>query len=192
MKYNTHERGIALLITLLVMTVLLGVSSSLLNITLKQFQFSGIGLASEISFQAANAGMECVLYHEYEGYPPTPSSPGKFDVGQSSPTIRCMGSGDTAVSLEVNTSNTAERRYQFSWGNPAVCTDVTIYKFFEAAPADADSIGPDMFTALGRTGSCAEDVTCTIVRSRGYNTACPTSGNSFSPRTIERELTQRY
>ncbi len=182
---NTHssERGIALLISLLIMTVLLGVSASLLNITVKQLQFSSIGLASETSFQAANAGMECMLYHDYQGYP---AQPAKFDVGQASPPISCMGSPNTSVLTETNTPIRSERRYQFTWGNPSVCSDVTIYKFFDPSSPQ------DMFAALRRPGTCAAGVTCTVIQSRGYNVACPSPGNNFPPRTIERELTQRY
>jgi Tfp pilus assembly protein PilX len=185
-KYHTHERGIALLITLLIMTVLLGVSASLLNITLKQYQFANIGLASEMAFQAANAGMECMLAHDYELYPFS-----KFDVGEVSPTVECMdGVSDTG---SAGTIESAEPQYyQFSWGTPEVCSDVTVYKFFEDRADDGDTTGPDMEAALGRTGTCPEDVICTVIRSRGYNVGCPGSGNSFPPRTIERELTQRY
>jgi Tfp pilus assembly protein PilX len=191
MNMNTHERGIALLVTLLVMTVLMGVSASLLNITLKQYQFSGIGLQSEMAFQAANAGMECIQYHDYQGYPTS-----KFDVagnGSAVPPetgVGCMGQSSNDL---VNGSNSVtsgeEQRFQFTWrdtsvsGTPTVCTDVSIYKFYNTASAQ------DMTTALGRSATCAAGVTCTIIRSRGYNVAC---GSINTPRTIERELTQRY
>lgn len=182
MKHHSSERGIALLITLLIMTVLLGVSASMLNITLKQFQFASIGLASEMAFQAANAGMECALMHDYEGYPPTLSSPGKFDIGQASANIVCM-----TVSNTPAVSNTGaydvRRDYEFTWGNPSVCSRVSIYKFFDPV----NSV--DMTSALRRTGSCAAGVSCTVIQARGYNVACVSIS---TPRTIERELTQRY
>jgi hypothetical protein len=186
MQTHSSERGIALLITLLIMTVLLGVSASLLNITIKQFQFSSIGLASEMAFQAANAGMECMLYHDYEGYPPTPSTPGKFDIGQASPSISCMGSGNTGIESQSINPTWVSREYRFTWGSPSVCTEVEIFKYFDA------SNPVDMTNALRRSGSCAEGVSCTVIQARGYNVACPASGNPFPPRSIERELTQRY
>ena len=180
-RRNPSERGIALLITLLIMTVLLGISASLLNITVKQFQFSSIGLASETAFQSANAGMECMLRHDYEGYP---TIPGKFDVGQGGVDITCMEDLDTP-SITTGTGY-VKRDYRFSWGNPAVCTDVSIYKFSDP------SNSVDMFEALRRAGSCEAGVSCTVIQSRGYNVACPAPGDNFPPRTIERELTQRY
>ncbi len=183
--YKTHEQGIALLVVLLVMSVLLTVSASLLNITLKQYQFSNIGVASEQAFQAANAGLECLLWHDYQNYPTS-----KFDVGQTSPSVECM---DITQSNSAGTVSSGEAQtYQYSWGTPGICTDVTIYKFYQAASADPDTTGDSMASALGFAGTCPEDIRCTVIRSRGYNVACPVSGQSFPPRTIEREIIQRY
>lgn len=64
MRIQHNQDGITLLITLLLMGVLLGISTSLLNITIKQFQLSDIARSSETAFQAASAGMECALYHD--------------------------------------------------------------------------------------------------------------------------------
>jgi hypothetical protein len=182
MKHSINERGIALLMTLLIMSVLLTVSASLLNITLKQYQFSSIGLASEMSFQAANAGLECMLYHDYVNYPPTPGNPGKFDIGQNKPAIACMGANDSIGGAGAIASGVAQN-FRFNWGSPAICSDVTIYKFFDNVTP------PDMSTALRRPGTCAIGVTCTVIQSRGYNTAC---ASIATPRVIEREITQRY
>ena len=179
MTHTNNQRGIALLITLLIMSVLLAVSGSLLNITLKQYQFASIGLASEMAFQAANAGLECMLFHDFQDYPAT----GKFDIGQTAPTINCMGDSDNEVG--TITSGTGYT-YQFDWGSPGVCSDITIYKFFNAGASQ------DMTSAMGRSSTCPAGVTCTVIRARGYNSACPTPPANFAPRTIEREITQRY
>jgi hypothetical protein len=182
-----RERGIALLVTLLVITVLLGIGASIVNITLKQYQFASIGLASEIAFQAANAGIECVLAHDYETFPRTAGNPGKFGVGETSPDITCMGVPDTGSAGTIESGEA--QTYTFNWhapDAPEVCTDVTIYKFYSSS-------GPvDMLSALGRTGTCAVNTECTVIRSRGYNVPCPASGQNFPPRSIEREITQRY
>jgi hypothetical protein len=172
------------------MTVLMGVSASLLNITLKQYQFSNIGLRSEMAFQAANAGMECIMYHDFEGYPTS-----KFDVpgnGSGNPPesgVSCMGESSNDLENGGDTVESSEQqRFQFSWStpianSPTVCTDVSIYKFYNEGSAQ------DMSSVLGRSASCAAGVTCTIIKSRGYNVACSDVTN---PRTIEREITQRY
>lgn len=187
-RLQQKERGIALLITLLIMTVLLGVSASLLNITIKQFQFSSIGLASEMAFQAANAGMECMLFHDFlDRDPSTPGSlESKFDIGQPNTDITCMNVSD-GPTVQSSTGY-VQRTYRFSWstgvsGAPSLCTEMSIFKFY------SDSSAPDMYNALRRSGNCAIGTTCTVIQSRGYNVAC---GSIQTPRVIERELTQRY
>jgi hypothetical protein len=181
LHYQKNERGLALLVTLLIMTALLGVSASLLNVTLKQYQFSSIALQSEMAFQAANAGLNCILYHDYVNFPTS-----KFDVngatGVPPETIGCMGNSSADL---VNGSNSVlsgeEQRFQFTWGSPAVCSDVSIYKFYNASAAQ------DMTAVVGKTASCAAGAKCTVVKARGYNVGC---ANTSNPRTIEREITQ--
>jgi hypothetical protein len=181
-RCHEGERGIALLITLLVMTVLLGISASLMNITLKQYQFASIGYASETAFQAANAGMECALFHDYERYP---TLPGKFDIGEVPPPITCFEVPDNTSSASSPIDSGEAQTYQFTWGDPSfsVCSEISIYKYF-----DADN-PVDMENSLRQPKTCPAGVTCTVIQSRGYNVAC---GSINSPRTIERELTQRY
>lgn len=176
------KRGIALLMTILLMSILLTISASLLNITLKQYQFASIGLASEQAFQAANAGLECLLWHDYEEYPDS-----KFDVGEADETISCMGDSDDPTT--VAGVNSVARTYQFNWGSPGLCSEITVYKFNEVGTADGNTTGPDMTTALGKAGNCSEDVVCTVIRARGYNVGC---GSITTARTIEREITQRF
>jgi hypothetical protein len=194
MKSVPQNRGIALLITLLLTSVLLGVSTSLLNITLKQYLFANIGIASETAFHAANSGMECILFHDFDGYHDVPPrSP--FDVNANgSPTtsetgIGCMG--DTSDDIEDNGANDVvsgdPQVFRFSWGDPEMCSIVTIYKFA------SDSADEDMSGALGVSNPvlCAENTVCTIVRSRGYNASCLDVQNNTG-RILERELIQRY
>jgi Tfp pilus assembly protein PilX len=189
--HKKSERGLALLMTLLVTTVLLAVGSSLINITLKQYQFSGIGLQSEIAFQAANAGVECISYHDSLGFPVS-----KFDVPDNGTTvapetgIRCMEqTSNDLVNNGNSVSSGEEQRFRFTWKNtsvassPSICTDVSIYKFSNANTAQ------DMSAVLGKSATCAPGVVCTVIKSRGYNVPC---GSLQSPRTIEREFTLRY
>lgn len=193
MHTQHNQDGITLLITLLLMGVLLGVSASLLNITLKQYQISGISLASEVAFQAANAGVECILYHDL---PRDQEDPGPFmvngdgsQVGEA--TISCMG-GVSSSDIEPSNNNTVvsgeEQRFRFSWGtNPVVCTEVSIYKFYSTTASQQLIVeGRDL-----RPGDpCLAGNVCTVVKSRGYNVTCNqiTTGS----RVVEREYTQVY
>jgi hypothetical protein len=191
MKRHIHKNGLALLITMLLMSVLLGISTSLLNVTLKQYQLSGIARASEVAFHAANAGVECLSYHDLTL---AVAGVSKFDVpgdGSTAPEVLSISCMDNQVSSDVEPLNNGtiqsgeEQRFEFEWGTPAVCTNVSIYKFHN------DS-GIEPVVAAGQTfrvGGCPQGSTCTVIRSRGYNTGC---ANLANPRTVERELTQIY
>lgn len=179
-RVTTQQDGITLLITLLLMGVLLAVSTSLLNITLKQYQLAGIAYSSEVAFQAASAGMECALYHDYIS--------GDFGVGSERNEVECFGESSDDLEAEddadlVESGN--EQRFQFTWGEPEVCTEFSVYKFYDAsAPVAVEVDGVNM------RADCPAGATCTVVQSRGYNVAC---GDIVgSGRVVEREYTQVY
>ncbi len=183
------QSGIALLVTLLLMSVLLGISASLLNITLKQYQLSGIALASEMAFQAANAGMECALYNDL---PKTGTSP--FDVNgdgtsraaiQTAPGLGCMGvtSGDLASIIDNSVVSGEEQLFRFTWGSPQVCSEVSMYKYYSTT-------GPVNFSVNGTNKTCDQGSVCTVVQARGYNVSC--AEVSTGGRVVEREYTQVY
>ena len=187
MNKNMHtlERGITLLITLLLMSVLLGVSSALLSITMKQYKLSGIARSSETAFQAANAGMECVLYRDQP--PPAPVSglevPGGVTPQTSPATLNCMDQDSTNP---AKAKSGDEQLFEYTWGSPSVCTKISVYKYYNTSVPE-----PIPAAVLGSVidGQCTTGTICTIVKSRGYDVACGSIGNE---RTVERELTQRY
>lgn len=192
MRTQHNQDGITLLITLLLMGVLMGVSTSLLNVTLKQYQLSSISLASEIAFQAANAGVECVLYHDF---PKTGASP--FDVDGTGATVPEEGSiscvGDASADVEPSNNGTVvsgeEQRFQFDWGASPnqTCTDVSVYKFYSTtAPVDILVNGVDMRTS----SDCPVGGVCTVIQSRGYNVPC--SEITSGAKVVEREFSQVY
>jgi hypothetical protein len=195
MRTTTKQDGITLLITLLLMGVLLGVSTSLLNITLKQFQLSGIALASEMAFQAANAGMECALYYDF---PPSTEVQGNapFDIplnggGRAQSTIWCMNvQASTDITIQDGSfASGEEQHFTFSWGTAPfeVCTDFSVYKFSNANnPVDVVVNGVDMRP----NSDCPAGSVCTVIQSRGYNVACSQIGSAT--RVVEREYTQVY
>lgn len=176
---HTSEKGITLVITLLIMGILLAVTTSLINITLKQYQFSGIAYDSEAAFQAASAGMECVQFQDWVNH--------EFDIGATHDSTLCFGvsSADLAGSGTVGSGD--EQKFRFSWGDPNVCTEVSIFKFFNATtPVDLIVRGVN----IRPTQSCAAGTVCTFVESRGYNVACGLVDTS--PRSVEREYSLLY
>ncbi len=210
-KHFPHTRpqgGVALLITLLLMGVLLGISMSLLNVTLKQYQLAGIAYASEAAFQAANAGMECALYYDHK-------EPGLFDVPGTEgdeqndpPRIECMNGGTETAENSDNmpgygphpgydgnedgmAQNGEEQYFEFDWGDPSSpnCVRMSIYKFhttdLASTPVTVD--GEQMKT----TGApCPQNSQCTVIQSRGYNVACDQINTGL--RVVEREYTVVY
>ena len=188
MKYNTPQDGLTLLITLLLSSVLLAIGVTMLNVTLKQFELSGIAHSSEVAFQAANAGAECLIYHDRSAAR-APGNVSVLDVpGDETSRARVTGLsclGGTSDDLQ-NTDNQVfsgeEQRFQYDWGTPAICTDVSIYKFFD----DSD---PEDMDPLITSRDCPAGVECTMIRSRGYNQAC---NNLTNQSTVERELVYVY
>lgn len=172
MKHTKHTRGFALLVAVLISSVVLAIGISMLNITLKQYLFSGIGRESEIAFYAADAGMECALYWDAS------SQGGKFDLASVASAITCMGT--TQATPAGGTSGT-QKPFQFEWtsGAQTVCAKIGITKY-------NDPVNPVVMTG---GGTCAIGATCTEVESRGYNRAC---GSISSPRVVERALRANY
>ncbi|GEM_PF-1054484 len=197
-KKQNSERGITLLITLLTMGVLLSVAASLMFITLKQYQLSGIVYSSEIAFQAATAGVECALYHDLvdnafdvpgdESEQAIPSSMGCFGSGAVS-NLSTDGDGDgQATSGE-------EQLFRYSWSHPgedAVCTEISVYKFYDES-SDVDVNVPGVVRDINNDGTpdpCPSGSECTVLQSRGYNVACNLIDTAA--RVVEREYTQVY
>lgn len=200
-QYMQKKEGVTLLVALLLVGVLLGISTSLLNVTLKQYQLAGIAYSSEIAFQAANAGMECVLYHDY---PKTGTStfavPGDGSEQSSQQTLTCMNGGVANIAAIPNNPDYPgdgdgvravsgeEQNFQFDWGvNPGVCVDVSVYKYYSTS---GDLIRSVNGVDLGNGDLCPANSECTIVQSRGYNVPC--GQISSGAKVVEREYTLVY
>lgn len=188
-KKKTNQDGITLLITLLLMGVLMAVSTSLLNITLKQYQLSGISLASETAFQASSAGMECALYNDWVN--------NEFQIDTPRDSATCFnGVSTNDIGVDTNGNGTAnsgeEQRFQFSWGSPEICTEISVYKFYDATTTVDVSVDGVLFrtNAVGASDPCPAGSVCTVIQSRGYNVAC--AQISSGKRVVEREYTQVY
>ena len=207
MSTKNNQQGIALLITLLLMGVLLGIGATLLNITLKQLQLSSIAYDSEIAFQAANAGVECALYYDFvpeEGQPF--AVPGDGSGRDPEDNLGCMGDtstdlvggnggegdcGEEDCVVEDKVESGEEQRFRFDWNN--ICTEFSVYKFFKED--DLNGIADDVTLTINgqdmRAGApCPEGSECTVIQSRGYNVSCGDVDDGG--RVVEREYTQVY
>lgn len=146
-----RNRGYTILFAVLVGSILLTIGVSIVFISRKQIIITGAARESQFAFYAANAGLECVMFHDY-------FTPGTFatttSLTQSTPFI-CNGQNITAVGSsagETMTSPWEGTKYRYEFSMPVNLT----------------------------TGSCAyvridkykDDTTHqmkTVVESRGYN-----------------------
>lgn len=168
-KLTGSKAGFALLVAVLISSVVLAVGLSMLNITLKQYIFSGIGRESEIAFYAADAGMECALYWDAS------TAGGIFDMNAPAATdFSCMGESQQAPA-GGSSGDGKEFDYEWDTTGQTVCTKIVITKY----------LGPD--AAAGQT--CDTGAVCTQIESRGYNRPC---GELDSPRVVERALRANY
>lgn len=134
-----------------------------------------------MAFQAANAGMECALYHDFLDYN---SGTSKFDVG--GPRIASLPCFNNSYNTGAsgNIASGEEQSFEFTWGDPLVCTKISVYKFFDSSTIVS------MASVVGKTRDCPAGSVCTVIKSRGYNTDCNLIKNN--PRVVERELIQIY
>lgn len=70
-KINLESnKGFALFVAVVTVSILLSVSFAIINITLKELTLSMSGRDSQYAFYASNAGLECALYWDFKGNDP--------------------------------------------------------------------------------------------------------------------------
>lgn len=202
LEIKKNESGFALLLTLVVITVILAVGLTLLQITMKQLSLSAISRESEIAFYAASTGIECMqfwrsvpparaaLLHEgWDGEPYDPSEPVYLECGDTNP-----------VSYEEVTSLIDENIYVYKYSynlsyDPLTTTDDTCVETtlfltdLREETSNADEDISDFNEGLKEI-SCDAGTICTTIFSRGYNRSCGDDLNSLF--TVQRELTIEY
>jgi hypothetical protein len=192
MKIN-NQKGFALLLTIVVVSVVVAIGLSLLENSIKQLYLSGIGRDSEIAFHNSYAGIECARYWVTnqtdqflkEAVPANPPTPARafFLSG-----ARCFHNviGYVSVYLEP-APNVHRSAYTVNWGPiNGACTAMDIYIF------DATG-GPVTYNIpISGIGSktCAVGNRCTYVLSRGYNQSCNYVNSGY--RAVQRELIMEF
>jgi Tfp pilus assembly protein PilX len=155
-KPQNTQSGFTLLIAILVAGIVLAIGVSILRITLKEFQLSGIVSNSEAAFYAADTGIECAFYWD-------DNSRDSFNVTSPAGSVDCV---DTTVSVTGGTGFGATRTFTLQWGSPQVCATVEVTKDDNSTRA-----------------SCPVGVTCTTLVSKGHND-CDTNDSRTVERTI--------
>jgi len=175
------QGGFALLLALIVTSVALAIGLSLLDVTVKQIALSATTRESEIAFQAAAAGMDCLVFARSH-YPANTQAPG------GTVDIDCLNQS-TSVSDTNSDDKTQFFSDEFDWTLPSgqnVCINFTM------AVIDATA-GAETFDQPNGAGlkTCADGRICTYAYSRGYNRDCTEAGtgNLF---LVQRELTAEF
>lgn len=183
------QSGFALLLTLIVVSVVLAIGLSLLDITLKQFLLSGTARDSEVSFHAAYAGAECVQYYRIQDLA------ANFIGSQFSLLADCLPDTDageyshnyTALNPDSGPAGSVHySTYQITWGPDSDrCTEMDVYVF----DASAGEVTYNVAVYGDSSEVCAAGATCSVILSRGYNRGC---SNLSSLRTIQREVVAEF
>jgi hypothetical protein len=188
MRLHTSDKGFALLLTLIISSVVLAIGLSILEISINQINLSSTARESEIAFQAAHAGVDCVWYWRNErssSYTAQSGTPAAIDCFNGSVTA------DAPIDLSETTDGHARRfSYEFEWGSPLRCTQVDMY-VLNATGVDDVTINFTS-TAVGDNGvkTCSSGTVCTVLVSSGYNRSCSDLTSSIF--TVQRELTVEF
>jgi len=196
------QQGFALLMTIIVVSVVISIGLSVLDLTLKQVRLSTNAKDSEISFHAANAGVECARYTRRV-------NANLMEVGTAISPV-CFGVSPTSNSkAKVNATSTDgdgevyKYTYNFSWpsASPTSCTLVTTLVASATAMINPTTLGRGVTTthmttyisgypvSSGSGWYCGPGERCTILSVKGYNRPCAAS---YGYGTVEREVLLQF
>jgi len=202
MRINKKQTGFALLMTLIVVSVVISIGLSILDLTIKQLKLSTDSKDSEIALHAANAGLECAEY--WRNFVTTPPANPDIESGAPFP-ITCFGVTDaetktavafTAPAPAVTANDDVQKYvYEFSWGTPVNrCTRVTMVLFtsdnssggVNVTEAEMIAQVPGYPKQAGNPPKfCEPGGRCTVTSVQGYNRTCT---NTDLHGTIQREV----
>lgn len=185
---KNSESGFALLMTLIVVTVVISIGLSVLDLSIKQVRLSTNARDSEIAFHAANAGMECARFWRR-------SSSDEMEAGDPI-SINCFSNTVAPTLAEVVNSVDGEvfrYDYALSWGDAAPrCSQITTL-VASSSVTGAGLVIPNMKTLIpgfpGDTKNCDAGERCTVLSVRGYNKAC-SSVSQYG--TVQREVLLQF
>lgn len=195
MKKNPQQSGFALLMTLVVVSVVISIGISILDLSIKQTKLSTNTKDSEIAFHAANAGMECARFWRRE-------AKDKMETGDVFSPV-CFGTASVPSnvvpsSLAPVTPGSGDAffyGFSFSWGSISRCTNVSVVVASSTLSGGGLVVtNIDMKTVIpgypdNTDFNCAEGARCSVVSVRGYNRACASAVGYGS---VEREVLLQF
>ncbi len=167
---NKQQRGFALLIAVIFMTVMLSIGLALGSLGYKQEILASTAIESQYAFYAADAALECALYYDQQldsfAYPsPEPTS---------APSITCDGSPALSNSIVLYNNSTTNPSWavteRLSLDSGQRCADVTVYKYEN--PQSPNNITTYVF-------SQGYDISCNAVANPQTGARFASSGLSY-------------
>ncbi len=186
MSKNTPQenRGFALLLALVISSIALSIGLSMLYISIKQLTLGTTTHGSEIAFQAANAGMECLRRSRISDETDYVTNGGEV-------TVDCLG--QTGTMTDTNPDNQIQAfDYQFDWTPPGESNERCIK--FEAYAFNASSSDVTYNFAPERgipPRVCSMGDICSTAFVRGFNRSC-TEVDAGSIFTVQREISIEF
>lgn len=167
----SEQKGFTLLLSLLVISIILSVGFGVFDIMTKELKLSGIGRESQISFYAADAGIECAYFWDIK-HPNKPESYFDLDLDNNFvEDIECGGTGvvsETYFKDEDGDGYEETSYFNFNMGEAEngnqKCAKVSVKKDVEIKDS--------------------KKITTTIIQSKGYNYFC----GSKSSHKVERAI----
>lgn len=128
------KRGFTLLLAVLVSSILLALGLAIYNVTAKQVILSSAGRESQFAFYAADTGIECTLYWDYQQ--------NAFSTTSPRAQIAC-GATPNAVVTSSGSGDTFTRTFSFSMSstNPTPCASVTVTKISSTQKTTVEALG---------------------------------------------------
>lgn len=160
---HASQRGFALLMALIFMSVMLSIGLTLGSLAYKQQVLASSAIESQYAFYAADSALECALYADQQqnlfAYPPVVTS--------TAPLMSCDGTAPVSATVLSYTASEWVISTRLSLDSGKHCADVTVYK-----------------PALN-TGT-------TYLFSQGYDVSCATVASPGGIRFVSRGLSAHY
>lgn len=192
---SNQEQGFALLMTLIVVTVVIAIGLTVLDLSTKQIRLSTNAKDSEIAFHAANAGMECARYWRRE-------SSDDMENGESidpscfeDSTRTLSNTNNPQIIMDSDDGDVFKYVYSFTWAGETRCSEITALVASSTSSGDGLTINNMSDLIPGYPGGatdekeCAAGERCTVLSVRGYNKPC---NNVTGYGTVQREVLLQF
>jgi Tfp pilus assembly protein PilX len=179
---KSSEGGFALLLALVVVSVIISIGLTVLDLTMKQIRLSTNSKDSEIAFHAANAGLECARYWRI-------AEAADMETGA---TVSMACFGRPAVNVSATSPSSGAYVYeQVFEGGPTTALRCSLVKTLViVSSAAATTTVTSMETIIpgypyGDTKDCEPGGRCTIISVQGFSKNC---SNRSVIGTVQREV----